>query len=67
MSTRKMKLMIDTYDQDILFQALNALRNRMMKEERPTDPVDDLMLRVHYAGTLRGRVSEGRRADEEYR
>ena len=62
-----MKLRIDTYDQDILFQALNDLRNRMMKEERPTDPVDDLMLRVHYAGTFRGRVSEGRRADEEYR
>lgn len=67
MGTRKMKLMIDDYDQDILFRALNDLRNQMMKEQRPTDPVDDLMLRVHYAGTLRGRVSEGRQVDEEYR
>ena len=67
MGTRKMKLMIDDYDQDILFRALNDLRNQMMKEQRPTDPVDDLMLRVHYAWTLRGRVSEGRQVDEEYR
>ena len=55
---RKCKLVIDEYDQKILINALNLLRNEQLKEERPTDPIDELIVKVADSGPRRLMVSE---------
>lgn len=40
------KLEIDEYEQGILINALNLLRNQQIRDGRPTDPVDDLLMRL---------------------
>lgn len=40
------KLEIDEYEQGILINALNLLRNQQLRDGRPTDPVDDLLMRL---------------------
>ena len=51
---------LDPYDRNILLNALNQLRNQQIAEERPTDPVDDLILKVSRAPTkrIRGKLYE---------
>ena len=39
-------LMLDPYEQNIMIHALNELRNDMLDEERPTDAVDDVLLKT---------------------
>ena len=39
-------LSIDNYEQGILIHALNDMRNELISEERPTDAVDDLLLKA---------------------
>jgi len=45
MKEEKYHLALDRYDRNILMNALNTLRENQIKEERPTDPVDDLILK----------------------
>jgi hypothetical protein len=40
------KLEIDEYEQGILINALNLLRNQQIRDKRPTDPVDELILKI---------------------
>ena len=47
MSVRGMrKLEIDEYEQGILINALNLLRNQQIREKRPTDPIDELIMKI---------------------
>ncbi|OCZ54274.1 hypothetical protein [Dehalobacter sp. TeCB1] len=39
-------LTIDAYEQGVMVNALNELRNDLIQEERPTDAVDELLLKT---------------------
>ena len=43
---RTKKLEIDEYEQGILINALNLLRSQQIREKRPTDPIDDLIMMI---------------------
>lgn len=42
----KKTLELDKYESGVIFHALNDERNQMIKENRPTDAVDDVLLKV---------------------
>ncbi len=46
MSEEKKILALDKYEYGVIFHALNDERNQMIKEGRPTDAVDDVLLKV---------------------
>ena len=52
------KLEIDEYEQGILINALNLLRNQQIRERRPTDPVDELIMRIIEHGPRNLMVAE---------
>ena len=39
-------LTLDDYEYGVVVNALNELRNCLIKEERPTDAVDELLLKT---------------------
>lgn len=39
-------LSVDKYEHGILIHALNDMRTELIEEERPTDAVDDLLLKA---------------------
>ena len=47
----KRVLAMDRYEQGIVINALNAKRTELLREERPTDAVDDLLLKTIDAPT----------------
>ena len=57
---KKTVIEIDEYDRNIIIRALNDLRTSMIREKRPTDPVDDLMVRIYEAKQKHRRVAEER-------
>jgi len=59
------KLEIDEYEQGILINALNLLRNQQIRERRPTDPVDELIMKIIEHGPRNLMVAE-RGADYGY-
>ncbi|EQB19891.1 hypothetical protein UNSWDHB_2827 [Dehalobacter sp. UNSWDHB] len=46
MKDEERALTLDTYEHGIVVNALNELRNDLIKEERPTDAVDELLLKT---------------------
>ena len=62
---RKLILEIDSYDRNILLNALNDMRTKQIKEGLPTDPVDELMVKLYEAKQKRFLVSEA--CHEHYR
>ena len=56
---RQYVVKLDDYDQRIMIRALNDLRTSLIKEERSTDAVDELMEKV-YGAKKKLRVSESR-------
>ena len=52
------KLEIDEYEQGILINALNLLRNQQIREKRPTDPIDDLIMKIIEYGPRNLMVAE---------
>jgi len=42
-------LSLDHYEHGIVVRALNTLRNDLIGEQRPTDAVDDLLLKAIHA------------------
>ena len=62
---RQYVVKLDDYDQRIMIRALNDLRSTLIKEERPTDAVDELMVKV-YGAKKKLLVSE-QRSDYECR
>ena len=55
---RTRKLEIDEYEQGILINALNLLRNQQIRESRPTDPIDDLIMKIIEQGPRNLMVAE---------
>ena len=39
-------LSVDKYELGIIINALNEMRNKQIQEERPTEPVDELLLKM---------------------
>ena len=56
---RQYVVKLDDYDQRIMIRALNDLRNSIIEEERSTDAVDELMVKV-YDAKKKFLVSESR-------
>ena len=46
MREERYHIALDKYDKNIVINALNTLRTRQLQEERPTDPVDELIIKV---------------------
>ena len=44
--TMKKRFKFDDYEIRILILALNELRNQLIREERYTDPIDELMIKL---------------------
>lgn len=42
----KVILTLDKYEHGIMIRALNELRNDMLEESRPTDAVDEVLLKT---------------------
>ena len=62
---RTRKLEIDEYEQGILINALNLLRNQQIREKRPTDPIDELIMKIIEHGPRNLMVAE-KRSSYEY-
>ena len=58
----KRVLTLDTYEHGVVINALNEMRNDLIGENRPTDAVDDVLLKAIDAPTkkVRGKVREER-------
>jgi len=46
MKDDKRILELDKYEYGVVFNTLNDKRNELLKEQRPTDAVDDVLLKV---------------------
>ena len=55
---QKKVLVIDDYEQGILINALNDMRNELKAEDKNTDAVDDLIIKTAEAKNKRFRVAE---------
>ena len=60
--TEKRVLTLDRYEHGVVINALNEMRNDLLEEERPTDIVDEVLLKVIDAPT-----KKEKRRDEEAR
>lgn len=49
--TEKRVLTLDRYEHGVFINALNEMRNDLLEEERPTDIVDEVLLKVIDAPT----------------
>ena len=56
MKEERYHIALDKYDKNIVINALNNLRNRQIQEERPTEPVDELIDKVANAPTRQVKV-----------
>lgn len=54
--TEKRVLTLDRYEYGIVINALNELRNSLLEEERPTDIVDEVLLKAIEAPTKKVRL-----------
>lgn len=64
MKEDRFHLEMDRYDKNILLNALNELRTKGLKEERPVDPINELIIRISEAPLKKHKVL-GSRSDEE--
>lgn len=55
----KRVLTLDRYEHGVVVNALNEMRNDLLEEERPTDIVDEVLLKVIDAPRRRGLRSLG--------
>lgn len=51
MKGEKRVLTLDEYEHGVMVNALNELRNDLIEEQRPTDAVDELLLKTIDAPT----------------
>ena len=58
----KRVLTLDKYEDGVVINALNEMRNDLIGENRPTDAVDDVLLKAIDAPTrkVRGKIREER-------
>ena len=64
MKEERYHLTLDRYDKNIVINALNTLRTQQIQEERPTDPVDELISKVAHAPTKKVRVVQATAAND---
>ena len=64
MKEERYHIALDKYDKNIVINALNNLRNRQIREERPTEPVDELIDKVANAPTRKVKVVPCRCTEE---
>jgi hypothetical protein len=64
MKEERYYIVVDKYDKNIVLNALNTLRTQQIQEERPTEPVDELISRVAYAPTKKVKVAPCRCHEE---
>ena len=62
----KTVVLLDQYERNILINALNGFRNNLLQQQRSTDAVDELMIKIHEARQKKLRVAEAK-AIERYR
>lgn len=66
MSEDKITLELDKYESGVIFHSLKDKRNQMLKEGKPTDAVDDVLLKViDRMETAPEKEKRGRRQHEE--
>ena len=53
----KRVLMLDKYEHGVVINALNEMRNVLLEEQRPTDAVDDVLLKTIDAPVKKVRFS----------
>ena len=46
MAEEKCVLTLDKYEHGVVINALNEMRNDLIEEQRPTDAVDDVLLKT---------------------
>lgn len=63
MTDEKRVIVLDDFEQRLIVNGLTEFRNDLLREEKPTEDVDDLILKVIDAPTKR----EKRRAEREAR
>ena len=63
MADEKRVVMLDDFEQRLMVNGLTDFRNDLLREDKPTEDVDDLILKVIDAPTKR----EKRRSDREAR
>lgn len=56
MGAAKYNLVLDEYEQGVVVNALNEMRNRLIEEEETTDIVDDVLLKTIRAPKKRFRL-----------
>ncbi len=54
--TEKRVLTLDRYEHGVVINALNEMRNDLLEEERPTDIVDEILLKAIDAPTKKIRI-----------
>ena len=54
----KRVLELDRYEHGVVINALNEMRNDLIGESRPTDIVDELLLKTIDAPTKKGKVRD---------
>lgn len=63
MADEKRVVMLDDFEQRLMVNGLTDFRNDLLREDKPTEDLDDLILKVIDAPTKK----EKRRADREAR
>ncbi len=66
MRNGKARVDLNEYERNIILRALNDMRNDLLEEQRTTDAVDDLMIKIHHADERHFHLCEDK-ADEHYR
>ena len=61
----KRVLTLDRYEHGVVVNALNEMRNDLLEEERPTDIVDEVLLKVIDAPAKKVRCRSGGAMEEE--
>lgn len=54
----KRVLVLDKYEQGIIINALNEMRRGLLAEQKPTDEVDELLIKAIDAPTKKPKVYE---------
>lgn len=53
MREEKRVITVDPYEQGVMINGLNDFRNDLIREEKPTEDVDELLLKVIDAPTIK--------------
>lgn len=46
MKTDKRVITVDSFEHDLLINGFNEFRNQLLKDEKPTEDVDSLLLKI---------------------